>query len=1127
MLQSTNKISKLIGACKDLDMMALALTDTNNMFGCLEFCVAATKSGIQPICGIISDILQDDTIGQLLLLAKDEIGFKNLLYLASAPYIKYKSKDKPYITYSDLYEHNSGLIALSGYHMGHIGKNILTNPQKAKRQTQELIEVFGDRFYFEIMRHGLAQEQAIESEYLNLAEELEVPIVATNQVLFDSIASFDVHDIMLCIAQGAKRYDTNRVSSHNQYYLKSQDEMRSLFADLPDAILNTLYIAQRCHYIAQTSEPMLPNFTSPDMQEQMFRTMAIEGFKARMQKKFSVEGFSETTEKEYTERLNYELKVICGMQFVGYFLIVADFISWSKKNGIAVGPGRGSGAGSIVAWSLGITDIDPIMFGLLFERFLNPERVSMPDFDIDFCKKRRDEVIKYVADKYKQVAHIITFGSMQAKGVIKDVGRVLGLRYKYADYLTNLVPFNAVNPVTLEQAIEEVEELKNVHSGNGLYSSIADDLSQDDLIALNNLMRDVLNIALQLEGLYRHCSIHAAGVVIGNRDLLDILPLYADQGLDLYITQYSMKYAEMVGLVKFDFLGLQTLTVISECIELLAKDGINIDLSMPLDDQKVYEMLSEGRSIGVFQFESIGIKNTLKKLKPDCIQDLMALTALYRPGPMDQITTYINCKHKIQQPHYLHPMLESILSSTYGVIVYQEQVLEIARKLAGYSLGGADLLRKAIGKKIKSEMQAQQELFLTGCVNNKIKIEDAKEIFALIEKFAGYGFNKAHAASYGLISYHTAYLKAHYLTHFLLAYLNLEMNDHDKINMFLYEARRSNIEVLPPDINQSEGRFITKGNNTIIFALGCIKGVTVAFGDAVVEARKSGGKFVSIIDFLNRIPSSLLNKKVMDSMIKSGCFDDLNPNRRQLEESVHNMLAYNSRQFDVMGSRQLSLIQESEEDLMVKTHDWDFKTKSMNELEAMGTFCKFHPLLEYKDLSQGMANSKTLQSLHDGTHSVRFMGVIQNKFTKMSPRGRFVVLQVSDLYDLIDVSIFDEELLKSATDLLEVGCINTFICNVQRDQGTMRIMCKDIRAVNYSSQIKHQIVLQADNSDILDQILLFLENKRSDTFNANSTVMIEVKHSTGLMYRIGYEQDAFLLTFDDVCFLKRFMRPES
>ena len=810
--QGAIKIADLIDKAKALQMPALAIMDSQNLFGALEFSMACKKAGIQPILGcemMIDFNLQDsknisnvdftENLCKTPLIATSEEGYRNLMFLVSESYLKRQNGVVPFVNFELLKQKSKGIIALSGGSEGLLGKLLLQGQDKqAHKILLEITEIFNNNFYIEITRHGTKNEDLIEEKLLQLAFENNIPLVATNDVYFLTPEMHEAQDILSCIYEGHSLVEENRKKNSPEQYFKNYEQFLELFKDLPEAIANSINIAKRCHTMAFERPPTLPKFSTEENFDEAFelRNQSLEGLKMRLKNKFLIEEIDAETQqkidKEYFERLEYELGIIIKMNFSGYFLIVSDFIKWAKNNEIPVGPGRGSGAGSIIAWSLQITDLDPIRFGLLFERFLNPERVSMPDFDIDFCQSRRDEVIDYVQKKYgtDYVAQIITFGKLQARAVLKDVGRVLQMPYSQVDRICKLIPFNAIEAVTLEKAIEMDKDLQQ---------AIQDDPQINKLVS----------IALKLEGLNRHASTHAAGVVIGDRPLREICALYNDEGSTMPAVGYSMKYAESAGLVKFDFLGLKTLTTILETVKLVYKTrAIKIDIAhLRLDDKKTFEMLASGDSIGVFQIESSGMRAVLRQMRADKIEDIIALISLYRPGPMDNIPTYIRRKHGEEKISYPHPLLEAVLKETNGVIVYQEQVMEIAKILAGYSLGGADLLRRAMGKKIKEEMDQQRKIFVEGAKKNNVSEHQANEIFDLVDKFAGYGFKKSHAAAYAMISYQTAYLKAHFLPEFLTASINLEIDNTDKINIFLQVAKSHKIPVLAPDINQSQADF--------------------------------------------------------------------------------------------------------------------------------------------------------------------------------------------------------------------------------------------------------------------------------------------------------------------------------
>ena len=1084
MLESSLKVNQIVDIAKDKEMPALCLADRGNLFASLEFSICASKKQLQPIHGSILNIKylnkKREKFAEILLIAKDKEGYKNLLKLVSITFTKNERSVCDHITLEDLKKHGAGLILCSAYTNGVIGQLILDKDLEGAEQYAHIFkELAGDRFYFEIMRHGYIEEKKIEEDYLKIASKLNIALLATNNVLFADVQQHEAHDVLLCISNGVVQEEQNRKRVSNQCYFKNAEEMIKLFHDLPEAVENTVNLAKRCYVRSQESAPSLPNFSDGTSSESdLLRVDAKNGLEKRLSIK-NTNSLKKEQLQEYFDRLEYELEIICKMNFAGYFLIVADFIQWSKNNNIAVGPGRGSGAGSIIAWSLGITDLDPIEFGLLFERFLNPERVSMPDFDIDFCQERREEVISYVRSKYgdDRVAQIITFGKMQAKAVIKDVSRVLGLKYIFAEYLTELVPFNAVNPVTLSQAIEEVKELKQAYQGKGVYN----------LDGEEKLIKQVLETSLILEGLHRHASTHAAGIVISNQNIVNNIPVYRDNNSEMLVVQYSMKYAELAGLVKFDFLGLQTLTVITKTVELIQSKGLEIDINkIPFDDQKTFEMLSSGLSAGVFQFESVGMKNALRKLVPDNINDIIALGALYRPGPMDNIPTYIACKHKQKEVDYLHPLLKPILKSTYGVIIYQEQVMEIARKLSGYSLGAADLLRRAMGKKVKSEMDAQQEIFVSGAIKNKVSSQQAQSIFNTVAKFAGYGFNKSHASAYGVISYQTAYLKANHPLEFLIAFLNLEMDNSDKINVFLQDAKNFDITVTPPDINLSKALFSPnygKTQHAIIFAIAAIKGVSVSFAQEIERIREGGGEFKSIIDFIERVSPKFINKRLLENIIKAGCFDSLHSNRNSLIISIPKMLAYSNSYHQEQASKQFSLISVNKvsPDLLTNARNLDETELANLEFDVIGLYLRNHPLSHLKSYLNNLKikNSSFLKNeLPEGSSRIKLFGIITKKDSRMSQRGRFITLVLSDPDGNFEVTIFKEDILKEYASLINVKQAVVVSCDVNKDKGGVRITANKFSSIEEevkSNDLVYKLELVSRNTTEVKHILSVLK----------------------------------------------------
>ncbi|MCZ6845887.1 MAG: DNA polymerase III subunit alpha, partial [Alphaproteobacteria bacterium] len=920
------RIPELIALCREHNLPAVAVTDTANLFGALEFALAGAKGGIQPIIGCQLAILADGDkteaavpASELIVLVQSEAGYRNLLHLVSQSYATEDPLRRAQLSLGDLSGNTDGLIALTGGVAGAVARLLANGQREAAAQAlQSLTELFPGRLYVELQRHGLDSEARVETALIDLAYANDLPLVATNEVFFTDGAMYEAHDALLCISQSAyvSQSDRRRVTPDHRF--KSAAEMRALFADLPEAIDNTLVIAQRCAFMPAARSPMLPPYaTGKDVDENVeLRQQAEAGLETRLTRHVYNDTMDQAARTDaavpYKERLKFELQVIEDMGYSGYFLIVADFIKWSKSHDIAVGPGRGSGAGSVVAWSLTITDLDPLRWGLFFERFLNPERVSMPDFDIDFCQERRDEVIAYVQDRYgyDRVAQIITFGKLQARAVVRDVGRVLEMPYGLIDRIAKLVPANPANPVSLQQALDSEPQLQELQRN-------------DENIA------HLLDLALKLEGLYRNSSTHAAGVVIADRPLEEIIPLYRDPRSETLATQFSMKYVELAGLVKFDFLGLKTLDVLQKSVSMLANRGIAIDLeSLPLDDAATFEMLSRGDTTGVFQCESSGVRDVLRKLKPDRFEDIIAVVALYRPGPMDNIPSYINRKHGREPVDYLHKNLEECLSETYGIPIYQEQVMQMAQVLAGFTLGGADLLRRAMGKKIKAEMDAQRDVFVSGAKQRNVDEDTAVRIFETIAKFAGYGFNKAHATAYALIAYQTAYLKANYPVEFFAASMTLDMSNTDKLALYQQELELQNIALLPPDINRSEVEFSvdtaalaapdgdappsnTKGG-AIRYALAAIKGVGPAAMAMVVQERRENGSFNGVFDVAGRVDPQALNKRLLEHLVAAGAFDALNGNRAQVFLGIDRILSHAHAQNAERQSGQFNLLGDSQ-----------------------------------------------------------------------------------------------------------------------------------------------------------------------------------------------------------------------
>ncbi|MFG1179603.1 DNA polymerase III subunit alpha [Xanthobacter versatilis] len=1024
LLEGALSIGKLADLVKADAQPAIALTDTGNLFGALEFSEKMSGAGIQPIAGVSLALDLPEPAGprgairpkrpRIVLLAQSEPGWRNLMRLVSRSFLETASEDEPRILPDWLADAHDGLIALTGGPAGPIDKALVSgHPELAAERLDLLASLFGDRLYVEVQRHDTDAERLAEAGLLELAYAKGLPLVASNEPFFASKTDYEAHDGLLCIAEGRLLSEGDRRRLTPEHRFKTRAEMLALFADLPEATANTVEIARRCAYRVRTVKPILPRFTSgggdgdPLAEEAAeLERQAKEGLAQRLEKHGPAPGLDIAT---YEERLAYELSVITKMKFPGYFLIVSDFIKWAKAHDIPVGPGRGSGAGSLVAYSLQITDLDPIRFGLLFERFLNPDRVSMPDFDVDFCQERRDEVIHYVQERYgrAQVAQIITFGTLQARGVLRDVGRVLEMPYGQVDKLCKLVPQNPANPVTLKQAIEDEPRLQ---------------ASRDQ----EEVVKRAFDIAVRLEGLNRHASTHAAGIVIGDRKLHELVPLYRDPKSDMPVTQYNMKWVEQAGLVKFDFLGLKTLTTIDKAVKLIHQRGIDLDISkIPLDDPKTYAMLGKGETVGVFQVESAGMRRALVDMKADRVEDLIALVALYRPGPMANIPVYCDCKHGRAKPDYLHPMLEPYLKETFGVIIYQEQVMQIAQAMAGYSLGEADLLRRAMGKKIRAEMEKQRERFVSGSAGRGIEKAQADTIFDLLAKFADYGFNKSHAAAYAIVAYQTAWLKANYPTEFLAASMTLDMGNTDKLAEFRQEAQRLGIEVVPPNINLSAREFAVK-DSKIIYAMCAIKGVGGAAVDALVAAR-GDRPFRSFADFASRLPVKLVNKRTLESLMAAGCFDVLEKNRARAFAAIESIVAEAQRveanaqsgQNDMFGSGPSAVSLPIPE-----VAPWLPSERLQKEYDAIGFFLTGHPLDDYADALKKMrvqSFSDFSRAVRSGAAAGRLAATVVSKQERRTKSGtRMGIVGLSDPSGHYEAVIFSEG-LAHYRDLLEPG----------------------------------------------------------------------------------------------------------
>ena len=1065
LLEGALTTQRLVEIAKADSALALALTDSNNLFGALEFSEAMAGAGIQPIIGCTlaltfaaeaepipgSDLRGPKGDGRIALLAKDDTGYANLMHLSTQAYFTAAESGDAIITMDELAERAEGLIALTGGPEGVIDLALAEgNAELARDRLEALHHLFGDRLYVEIQRHGLPHERAVEPQLVGLAYDMELPLVATNEPFFATTDDFEAHDALICIAQGSYVAVDERRRLSPEHSFKTAKEMRALFADLPEAIENTIEVAQRCAYRPMQRDPILPPFlTGGEATNALAETEAAElrrqaeaGLKARIAQAGIAPGEDADL---YAERLAFELDVITRMNYQGYFLIVADFIKWTKEQGIPVGPGRGSGAGSLVAYVLTITDLDPIRFGLLFERFLNPERVSMPDFDIDFCQERRDEVIAYVRERYGEdrVAQIITFGKLQARAVLRDVGRVLQMPYGQVDRLCKLVPMNPANPVTLPQAIAGEPRLQQERDAEPIVAKL-------------------LNIGQRLEGLYRHASTHAAGVVIGDRPLIDLVPLYRDARAQLPATQFNMKWAEAAGLVKFDFLGLKTLTVIDTTRKLIARNGPDIDpLSIPLDDNASYKLMQRGDTVGVFQLEGQGMRDALRKLKPDRFEDIIAIVALYRPGPMDNIDTYVNRKHGREEIESLHDSIQPILDETYGVIIYQEQVMQIAQDLSGYSLGEADLLRRAMGKKIKAEMDKQRARFVSGAIENGVDKGRAQYIFELVAKFAGYGFNKSHAAAYALIAYQTAYLKAHYPTEFVAASMTLDMGNADKLSSFTQEAWRLDIRLEPPSVNRSEVGFMPS-EGAIRYSLAALKNVGRQAVEHICAERDENGPFKDVSDFARRISPRFVNKRALETMAAAGALDDLGIDRATALANVDRILSEANRSLEARARGQEDLFSGARHAPppieLRNTKPFVPIDRLKNEFEAIGFFLTGHPLDDYEDVLKSLgAETWTEFAAKARVRSVvgRLAGTVLSARERTGKSGNPYAFAVfSDATGQFEAVIFSEALLASRP-LLEPGTVVLLDVEAEPDGETVRVRVQGLSSLDGAADARN------------------------------------------------------------------------
>ncbi len=1067
------KIDDLQEYSKTNKIKSLGICDSSNLCGALEFAEKISKSGTQPIIGTQINFKIGETIGHLPLFALNETGYKNIIDLSSSSYLKNDELSDPYIEFEELLNNSEGVSVFSGTVFGLFGKLF------DKGKFTEIHELYGkikntfeDKFYIEIQRHNDQNEIGFEKFNLKKSLDLEIPIIATNEVFYIDKNMHEAHDALICIGNKTYVNEKNRLKLSDQHYLKTNSEMSEMFADLPEALENNYNFPLRCNFRPLFSSPILPNISSDKdgNADEILKKNSLDGLTIKFKKVFGLnenELKDNNSYKDYKDRLDHELSIIIEMKYSSYFLIVSDYIKWAKDNDIPVGPGRGSGAGSLVAWCLSITDVDPIKFNLIFERFLNPDRISMPDFDIDFCEDKRDQVFEYLTTKYKDsVAHIITFGKLKARMVIRDVGRVLGLAYGFVDSISKMIPFDPSRPQNLTQCINGEPRLQKL-------------INEDPRV------KKLTDLSLKLEGLNRNVATHAAGVVIADRKLTEVVPLYKDASADLLLpsTQFDMYSAENAGLVKFDFLGLKTLTVINNTQKLVNKSDKNFDIeNISYEDQKVFDLLSSGNTVGLFQVESAGMREALVQMKPNHIEDIIALVALYRPGPMSNIPTYNDCKHGKQTPDYLHPLLEDILKPTYGVIIYQEQVMQIAQKLSGFTAGQADLLRRAMGKKKRAELEKQKQGFIAGALKNGIAKDVAAGIFLKIEPFAEYGFNKSHAAAYAIISYQTAFLKTYYPKEFIAASMTMDISNQNKLSEFYEELKRLNIEITRPDINECFADFKTI-ENKFYYALGGIKAVGYEAISNVVKERTENGKFQSINDFLNRVNPKDMNKLQLEGLVKAGAFDSINKNRQSLFDSIPNFILKTKNIFENKSANQIDLFSEDEtsvNNIINEIDDWKFEERLSKEFEAVGFFISDHPLNQFTEIFDDYkiieySNFNSNDEIREANIAATLLKVQERKTAK---GNSYAVLKLTDLSSVFELFIFSDVLelnrgiLKEGSSLLLTlsksisNDENRFKrVNVQKIGSLMDLFNSPIEEVSFD-------VNSDENLDIISKILV-------------------------------------------------------
>jgi len=1094
------KIDDLKEFSKVNKIRSLGLCDTINLCGALEFSEKISKIGTQPIIGTQINFKFGDVIGLLPLFALNENGYKRIIELSSLSFLQNDGLSDPHVIFDELFDKNDGLSVFSGSVFGLFGslfeKGKLTEIHEAYQKLKSLL---GDRFYLEIQRHGDQNETSFEQFNLDKSLNLKIPLIATNEVFYLEKNMHESHDALICIKNKNFINEKNRIMLSDQHYLKADSEMVELFSDLPEALENNYNFPYRCNFKPSFSKPILPNISSQKEgnADDILKKESIKGLKDKFDK-FSNDKSKNILSKDdytkYKDRLDHELDIITEMRYSSYFLIVSDYIKWAKNNDIPVGPGRGSGAGSLVAWCLSITDVDPIKFNLIFERFLNPDRISMPDFDIDFCEEKRDLVFEYLTKKYKEsVAHIITFGKLKARMVIRDVGRVMGLSYGFVDNISKMIPFDPSRPQTLTECIAGEPRLQK-------------------LINEDSRVKKLVDLSLKLEGLNRNVATHAAGVVIADKKLTEVVPLYKDPNANLLLpsTQFDMYSAENAGLVKFDFLGLKTLTVINNTQKKVRKKNKDFNVeNINYDDQKVFDLLSSGKTVGLFQIESAGMREALIQMKPNHIEDIIALVALYRPGPMSNIPIYNDCKHGRQKPDYLHPLLEEILKPTYGVIIYQEQVMQIAQKLSGFTAGQADLLRRAMGKKKRAELEKQKLNFINGAVKNGINKEVAASIFLKIEPFAEYGFNKSHAAAYAIISYQTAYLKTYFPKEFIAASMSMDISNQNKLSEFYEELKRLNIKVIRPDINECFADF-RNDENKFYYALGGIKAVGYDAISNIVNERLKNGKFKSINDFTSRVNPKDINKLQLEGLVKAGAFDNLNKNRQSLFNSIPNLITKSKNIYENKSGNQQDLFGEDSienDNFIISVEDWKFEERLSKEFESVGFFISDHPLNQFKEIFDDykIINYQNFNNDNENKSSNIAATLLKIQERKTAKGNSYAVLKLTDLSSVFELFIFSD-ILDLNREILNEGnsLILTVSKSITEDENRFkRINVQKIASLKelFRNPIK-EVTFNLKSIDQLNEISKFLDK------NGDTLINIRINDNTmGLNFKLEKKRD--------------------